>query len=239
MLKAAVKRRLIAYSPAEGVELESPEHHDITVWGPAEVAAFLACTEEHEPRLLVAYRLALSYGLRRGELAGLRWQDIDTDAGLLHVRQNLVSVGGELALGPPKTRAGLRSLPLAIDPGFGAALREHRKRQMADRMAAGTWTETELVLATATGEPVQPWVLSCRFTELAARAGLPKLTLHGARHTANSAWAQAGVGTSVRQAWMGHSSPLMTDVNYLHLRREAHDQGAALAAAYTASSGLR
>ncbi|MGH3273517.1 MAG: site-specific integrase [Streptosporangiaceae bacterium] len=237
MLNAAVKRRLIPFSPAAGVELEPPEHHEASVLGPQEIAAFLAFTAEHDPRLVIAWRLAFSFGLRRGEICGLRWDDIDGD--WLHVRQQRVGVGGEVITGPPKTAAGVRSLPLGIDPGFAGELREHRKRQLADRLAAGqAWTETGLIVAGEHGEPPHPSALSRSFTALVAASGLPPLVLHEARHTANSLWREAGIGTTERQAWMGHSSPQMTDVTYNHLRTEAHDRAAALAAAYRAANGL-
>ncbi len=238
MLNAAVSRRLIVYSPAVGVELEPAEHHQPSIWGPSEVSQFLAFAQEHEPRLALGYRLALSFGLRRGEVCGLRWSDVDTDEGLLTVRQQVVAVGGELVTGPPKTRRGERSLPLSIDPGFAAALREHRKARLRDRMAAPGWTETGLILAGGHGEVVPPWVLSNGFPVLARRAGLPVIRLHEARHTANSLWREAGIDTAVRQVWMGHSSPAMTDQTYMTVRRAAHDQAASLAAAYRVANGL-
>jgi integrase len=233
MLTAAVKRRLIPWNPASAVELESPERHEVTVWGPAEVATFLAHAEAAEPRLAIAWHLAFSYGLRRGEIAGLRWQDVAGD--MLRVRQQLTETAGELATGPPKTERGTRDIPLAIDMEFQSILREHRKRQLADRMAAPDWTETGLVLAMADGKPVPLWVLSTRFTALVKAAGLPPLHLHGARHTANSLWNQAGVPTFERQSWLGHSSPTMTDATYLHLRPEQHERAAAQVAAWRAA----
>jgi integrase len=93
-------------------------------------------------------------GEPRGELAALRWQDIEE--AWLHIRQNMVAVG-ELVPSAPKTKAGRRDIPLAIEPQFGAALREHRKRQLADRLAAGSgWTDTGLILAGPHGELIPP-----------------------------------------------------------------------------------
>jgi integrase len=233
MLNGAVKRRLIPWNPASAVELETPERYETTVWGPQEVSTFLAFAEQQEPRLAIAWHLAFSYGLRRGEIAGLRWQDVDGD--MLAVRQQLIEISGELVPGPPKTERGTRDIPLALDPGFVAALREHRKAQLRDRMAAPQWTETGLVLAMADGKPVPLWVLSTRFTALVRQANLPSLHLHGARHTANSLWNQAGVPTFERQSWLGHSSPAMTDQLYLHLRPEQHERAAAQVAAWRAA----
>jgi integrase len=238
MFAGAVKKRIIPHTPCVGIEFAETPDHEPAVWGPAEVAAFLAYAEEHEPALAIGFRIALSYGLRRGEIAGLRWQDIDTAAGMLHVRQQLVSAGSELQAGPPKSRAGLRSVPLSLDSEFPPALREHKKRQLAARMAAQDWTETGLILALPDGGPVPLWRLSARFRELRTAAGLPPLSLHGARHTANSAWNAAGVPTFERQSWLGHSSPAMTDATYLHLRPEQHERAAAQVAAYQRANGV-
>jgi integrase len=240
MLAAAVEQRRIPWSPAVGVRLPKVKRRDPATWSEEQAATFLAFAEEHEPRLALGYRIALSYGLRRGEIAGLRWCDIDTEGDRLHVRQQTLAVGGELLLGqPPKTDRGERSIPLSSAPGFAAALREHRKRQLQDRMAAGpAWQETGLVLATEHGGPVPPWVLSDRFTALVKRSGLPAIVLHECRHSANSAWARLGVETLVRQKWMGHSDAKMTDQTYLDITAGDHDRAARLAATGRVSSGL-
>jgi integrase len=134
MLNAAVKRRLIPYSPAVGVELEAPDDHEADVWGPEEVEAFLAYAEEHEPRYAIAYRLALKFGMRRGEILALELADVGDD---IRVRWNAVAIGAQVVVGKPKSRAGDRTIPVDADPDMSAALRRHRKRQAADRLAAG------------------------------------------------------------------------------------------------------
>jgi integrase len=238
MLGAAAKRRLIPYSPTAGVELEKPERRDKPAWSVQEAETFLALAEREEPRLAIGFRVALSYGLRRGEAAALRWEDLDTGEGWLHVRQNLPAVGG-LKFGPPKTDAGRRSIPLEIDPGFAAALREHRKRQLADRMAAGPdWTDTGLVLAGEHGELIHPGRLTPGFGALVEQAGLPVITLHGCRRTANSTWAAAGVDLALCNSWGGWFDKSMADGTYLQIRPEVHKAGAKLVAAYRAVNSL-
>lgn len=117
-------------------------------------------------------------------------------------------------------------------------MREHRKRQIADRLAAGqNWTETGLVLADERGELVKPWGLTNSFRDLVAQAGLPVMTLHGCRRTANSTWAAAGVDTAVRKAWGGWSDESMVDGTYLKIRPEVHQAAAKLVAAYRAENG--
>ena len=230
MLNAAVKRRLIPYSPCLGVELETPEEHEADVWGPEEVDAFLAHVEEREPRYAIAYRLALKFGMRRGEILALEVADVGDD---IRVRRNAVAVGAQVVIGKPKSRAGERTIPLDADPDMPAALKRHRKRQAADRLAAGPdWTEDGLLVTDEHGAMIKPWQLTGRFRELIAEAGLPSIVLHEGRHTANSLWREAGIDGRVRQAWMGHSTLALTERTYNHVRPAAHEAAAKLAAAY-------
>ena len=120
--------------------------------------AFLAYAEEHEPRYAVAYRLALKFGMRRGEILALELTDIGYD---IHVRRKAVAVGSQVIVGKPKSRAGDRTIPLDADPDMPAALRRHRKRQAADRLAAGSgWEDTGLLVASGRGGMVEPWRLT-------------------------------------------------------------------------------
>ncbi len=134
MLNSAVKRRLIPFSPCLGVELEPPQDHEADVWGPDEVEAFLAFAEEHEPRMAIGFRLALKFGMRRGEIVALQLADVGAE---IRVCRNAVSVGAQVVIGKPKSRAGERVIPIGADPDMPAALRRHRKRQAADRLAVG------------------------------------------------------------------------------------------------------
>ena len=230
ILNAAVKRRLIPYSPHLGVEIEPPEEHEASVWGPEEVEAFLAFAEEHEPRMAIGYRLALRFGMRRGEILALQLADVGDD---IRVRRNAVVVGSQVVVGKPKSRAGERTIPLDADPDMAAALRRHRKRQAADRLAAGPeWQETGLLVTDEHGRMPAPWRLTSRFRELIGEAGLPLLVLHEGRHTANSLWREAGIDTRVRQAWLGHSTAALTEKTYNHVRPAAHQAAAQLAAKY-------
>ncbi len=91
-LNAAVKQRLIPWNPCAGVELPSAERREAEIWGPQEATAFLAATASH--RLHIVWRLVLLRGLRRGEVCGLKWDDIDLDSGHLRIRQALLELGG-------------------------------------------------------------------------------------------------------------------------------------------------
>jgi integrase len=105
----------------------------VGVWTAAQTAEFLRQVRGH--RLYALFHLVALRGLRRGEAAGLRWSDLDLDAGKLTVSGQLQQVGGRLATAPPKSDAGWRVI--ALDKTTIAALREHRARQLADMDAAG------------------------------------------------------------------------------------------------------
>jgi len=235
MLNGAVKRRLIPYSPCLGVELESPQQHEAAVWGPAEAGTFLAYAEEHEPRYAIAYRLALRFGMRRGEILALPAAEVGEE---IRVRRNAVAVGAKVITGKPKSKAGERDIPLAADPDMPAALRRHRRRQAADQLAAGQdWHDTGLLITDELGRMIEPWRLTARFRQLIADAGLPPITLHEGRHTANSLWREAGIDARVRQQWLGHSTLDLTERTYNHVRPEASLAAAELAARFWRASG--
>jgi integrase len=134
------------------------------------------------------FHLVALRGLRRGEVAGLRWSDLDLDAWTLTVSEQLQQLGGRLATAPPKSDAGWRVI--ALDKSTVAALREHKARQLASAEGAGArWAETGYVFTTLTGKPVGPDRLTCLFRKLVATSGLPPVTLHGLRHgAATLAW---------------------------------------------------
>jgi integrase len=124
----------------------------VGVWTTVQTAQFLRDVRGH--RLYALFHLVALRGLRRGEAAGLRWSDLDLDAGTLTVTGQLQQLGGRLVAGPPKSDAGRREI--ALDTTTIAALREHRLRQQAERAAAGTgWDGSGYVFTTATGQAVR------------------------------------------------------------------------------------
>ena len=180
-------------------------------------------------RLEAAYVLALALGFRRGELLGLAWCDLDTDAAILRVHQQVTvrrspqGVDGTrsglavLELTPLKTGSkGRRTLELT--PELTECLRAHRARQAAERLAAGpAWTDTGLIFTTALGAPVSPNAYTHAFARTAGRAGLGHWHLHEARHTAASLMLAMGTKLEVVSQVLGHSSVTVTADVYAHL----------------------
>jgi len=179
-LGTAVRRRLIPWNPAQHVELPEEGRRATTVWTPAEVNQFLRLHEGH--RLGLLYRLVAVAGLRRGEVLGLHWSDVDLAAGAFTVRWQLVNTRSGPSLGPPKTRSGARVV--ALDAGTTAALAKHKAEQAKERVAWGdAVVENDLVFTRENSEPLRPEYVTHAFRRLAANAGLPPIRLHDLRHT--------------------------------------------------------
>ncbi len=185
---------------------------DMVVWTITEAQRFLA--KAATDRLVMVYELALATGLRRGELAGLRWVDVDLDAGQVAVRRNRTTAGYDVVDGNPK--AG-RARTIDIDDGTVAALKAHRRRQLEERMAWGeAWEDHGLVFVRENGAPLHPQTLLHHLRRLSRAAGVPKVRLHDLRHTHATWGLAAGVPPKVMQERLGHSSVQITLDLYSH-----------------------
>ncbi len=220
-LNSAVKRHLIAINVAGHVELPSASRPPVRVWSPEQVGAFLDFADED--RLIALYHLVALRGLRRGEAVGLRWTDLDLDAGRLRVAQQVVQLGYATAVGEPKTSTGARTV--SLDADTTAVLRAHRARQAAERLAWGpAWVDSGRVFTREDGSGLHPEFVSRHFTSLARTAGLPPIRLHALRHTAASLALAAGVPLKVVSDQLGHSSITITADTYTSvLPAVAHD----------------
>jgi integrase len=153
VLTRAMREELVSRNVARLATVAESSPRRVRAWSDEEARAFLAASRDHP--FYAAFVLLLFLGLRRGEALGLAWEDIDFDAGEIHVRRQLQRVGGGLRLGQVKTHAGRRTLPLL--GVVRAALKEQSERQEVAREAAGDdWTESGLVITTQTGGPVEP-----------------------------------------------------------------------------------
>jgi integrase len=195
-------------------------------WSAEQLRTFL----EHvrEDRLHAAYHLAATTGTRRGELLGLRWRDLDLDAGRAQVVQTLI---GKRELSEPKTEKGRRNV--ALDAGTVAILREHRKAQLVERLAWGPAYEDEhdLVFCREDGSPVLPQSLSRAFERHAEQAGLPVIRFHDLRHTHATLALAAGVHPKVVSERLGHASVGITLDTYSHAIPAMQEDAAARVAA--------
>lgn len=214
-LRRAVKWQLIKSSPAEAVDPPRAARREMTVWTPDQVARFLEVAREH--RLYAAFLLAVGAGLRRGEILGLRWQDVDLERGWLAVRQALIrtDTAGNI-LEEPKT-AGSRRL-VALSPATVQALRERLAESRREKEAyQEDYHDTGLVFTTPDGKPIDPRNFTKVFERLAARAGLPRIRFHDLRHTHATVLLAEGVPAKVISERLGHSDIGTTMDTYAHV----------------------
>jgi integrase len=189
-------------------------------WTSGDVARFLRLTSSS--RYSALWRLIAATGMRRGEALGLGWDDIDLAAGRLSINRTLVQshdyASGDTGLswGTPKTARGRRAI--SLDPDTVAALRAHRKVQLAERLKAGDdYAVNDLVFCTGRGEPLHPKIASNLFRKAVIQHDMPRLSVHGLRHTWATLALQAGVHPKIVQERLGHSTIAITLDIYSHV----------------------
>ncbi|WP_261879910.1 site-specific integrase [Mycobacterium marinum] len=193
-------------------------HQSLDTFTPGEVKEFLSKVDVDD-RLAHAWHLALT-GLRRGEIAGLRWSDVDLEARTLCVMNNRVSAGGRSVENDPKSATSRRTLPMP--ERLVVALRDAHDRQRVERSEAGSaYRSGSYVVSNEVGDPYSPAVLSRYWREALARVGMRHLKLHGARHTAATLMHLDGVPTAVTAAYIGHNDPALTTRLYAHSQDDA------------------
>lgn len=154
--------------------------------------------------------------MRRGELAGLRWIDVNLDAGLLSLRNTRVSVGYTVHEYEPKSRSSRRAI--ALDERVVAVLRTHRRRQLEERLLWGpAYDDTGYVFTNENGSPLHPELITVLFTRHCNTLGLAKIRLHDLRHTSASLMLTAGVHPKIVSERLGHASIAITLDLYSHV----------------------
>ncbi len=196
-------------------------------WSAEQLRAFL----EHvaDDRLSAAWRLSATTGLRRGEVLGLRWRDVDLDARRCSIVRSLVTSKGAPRFEEPKTRSGRRSV--ALDPQTVTALRVHRRRQAAERLAwDAAYTDHGLVFCREDGTPIWPRSFSRMFDNHVTDAEVARIRLHDLRHTHATLALAAGVHPKVVSERLGHSTVGITLDIYSHAIPAMQEEAAALVA---------
>jgi integrase len=217
-LSRAMREELVVRNVARLAELPTWERKPVTPWTAAEARAFLEAAK-NDP-LYPAFVLLLLYSLRRGEVLGLRWRDIDDHDGELRVRQQVQRIKGELRLYPVKTAAGRRDLPLL--PIAQTVLDLRRQAQAADRAELGrAWLDNGLVFTTRTGRPVEPRNLVRSFHRICGGNKFRTIKVHHLRHTTATLLKNLGVPARDAQIILGHSRLAVTLEIYTHEDRQA------------------
>ena len=224
-LGRAMKWGLVTRNVATLVDPPAHQRPYVKPLTPNQARAFLDAVKGD--RLAALYSVALAVGLRQGEALGLRWEDIDFDAGRLTVRVALQRLDGRLQLVEPKTVRSRRTI--ALPQTAVSALRTHRAQQLQERLFAGSrWQGTGLVFTTTFGTPIDARNLTRQFHRILREADLPRIRFHDLRHTCASLLLAQGVHPRVVMEILGHSQISLTMDTYSHvipaLQREAAGQ---------------
>lgn len=207
----AVQWGLVARNVAEAASPPSVERPDIHPLTAEEVLRFLGCVPADRYAL---YLTAVTTGLRRGEVLGLRWQDLDLGVGTISVRRSL---GAKAGIGNTKTRSSVRQVVLS--PMLIEALKTHRARQAEERLKCGPhYRDHGLVFTVAGGDPIGPRNLVRQFKAILKKAKLPQtVRFHDLRHTHATLLLKKGVHMKVVSERLGHSSVSITGDIYAHV----------------------
>jgi len=212
-LQQAVRWRLLTVNPADAVEAPRAARAEIHALDEADAAKLIKLSIG--TRLEIPITLALTTGMRRGELLGIRWQDLDVDAGTLSVRQSLEHTKeAGLVFKAPKTGKGRR-----IDLGSIAldALRRHKLAQEQEKRWGSAYTDRDLICAEPDGRPWHPDAMSSAYRKLLADHELSGIRFHDLRHTHATHLLRQGVSPKIVAERLGHATVAMTLDTYSHV----------------------
>ena len=222
-LGQAVRDGLVPRNVTEAVKVPQVKRKEVKPLSAEETKRFLKAASEAGDRFEALYVLAVTTGLRQGELLALKWEDVDLESGVLRVRRTLTRVKGTFSLGEPKTAKSRRSVKLT--PTAVEALRAHLARQLKEIDRLGSlYEDGGLVFATERGTPVNPTNLRKRsFAPLLKRAKLPEIRFHDLRHTCATLLLTKNVNPKIVSEMLGHSSISITLDTYSHVLPDMQD----------------
>ena len=211
-LKLAVEQRLIARNPADGCALPKAERKEMRTLPVEQLTSFLR--EAKDSGVFALYYIDLTTGLRRGELLGLKWSDIDLEKGDLRVQRQIGRIDGKIIEMPLKTKNAYRTLPLSTD-AIDVLMQQRRKTG-----------NSEWVFPSPTGGPMSPDSVLHMLHRVLKRAGLPKVRFHDLRHTFATLALQNGVDIKTVSGMLGHFSAGFTLDTYAHVTTSAKREAA-------------
>jgi integrase len=214
-LTQAVRWSLISRNPAEAVTHPRIRRKELQTLTDQQVRSLL--NQVHASRYEALFLVAVTAGLREGEILGLKWSDLDLTTGRLMIQRQLQRLqGAGLVFSEPKSRAGKRVVVLGSETL--ARLQSHRLLQRREKLLAGSnWHENDLIFPSSIGTPSEPRNIYRRFKMALKNAGLPDLRFHDLRHTAATLMLQQGIHPKIVQERLGHASIMLTLNTYSHV----------------------
>ena len=206
-MQLAREQKLITANPAEDCALPRLEHREMQTLPVEQLQSFLR--ESKDSGVFELYYLELATGLRRGELLGLKWVDIDLERGDLRVRRQIARINGEVVEAPLKTKNAYRTLPLSAD---AIDVLKAQKNKVGS---------SEWVFPSPTGGPMSPDSVLHMLQRVLKRAGLPRIRFHDLRHTFATMALQNGVDVKTVSSMLGHYSAGFTLDTYAHVTTDA------------------
>ena len=207
----AVAQKIISENPCKNVSLPKLEHKEMQTIPAEQLQAFLQ--EAKATGVYEMYYIELATGLRRGELLGLKWQDIDWKNGIIKVRRQLARVNGEIVEAPLKTKNSYRAV--SISPQAIEVLREQKKK-----------ANDQYVFPSPNGGPISPDSVNNMLKRVLERAGIPKVRFHDLRHTFATIALKNGVDIKTVSGMLGHFSAGFTLDTYAHVTTAAQKEAA-------------
>jgi len=221
MMNHAVRLGVVARNPVGLTKGPKMPQQQMQFWQPEEARAFLVHVQGH--RLEALFYLALVTGMRKSELLGLRWGDLEGDA--LSVRQTVTLVRNVAMFGPPKTDGSARTLLLS--PDVLAQLAVRRLAFEAERSAAGEdWQEHDLVFGQPKGAAMIPWTLDHHWISVRNSSGVKQIRFHDLRHTYATLAIAQGLDIRLVAERLGHAHPSITLNVYAHILNDQRKRAA-------------
>lgn len=210
-LTFAKEQKLIISNPTDGCSLPKLEHREMKTLTAEQLQSFLR--EAKESGVYEMYYMELATGLRRGELLGLKWEDIDLENGTIRICRQVARINGEIVEAPLKTKNSYRTVSIGAD-AVGILMQQKEK------------TNSEYVFPSPVGGPISPDSVLQMLHRVLKRAGLPKVRFHDLRHTFATLALQNGVDVKTVSGMLGHYSAGFTLDTYAHVTTQAQRQAA-------------
>lgn len=213
-MEKAVLAGIILRTPCTGIILPKGEKKKPVIYDEVQIQTLLDFARGTEMELIIDLELCM--GMRRGELLGLQWQDVDWEKNQIHIIRSRVAVDGKSVVKQPKTESGTRTLD--VPEILMKKLKRYKVQCMEQKIRVGRrLLEEDFIIVHPDGKPIYPEYVSQMFTKLQKRAGLPKCRFHDLRHLCASIMVKQGVEVKVAQERLGHKDITTTMNIYAHV----------------------